>query len=158
MRTRQAEAERRSAGLPLLGAASLPSGRVEMRGDRRAQAMCLRVEGEPVRCTNGPWGTNLRTGSFVIGGRWYVVVASHRYLVDVQLPRGPSDDPFAPGDPIEGGGPLTPAPEVGGIPIESTGGQEALPWRVALARPPADLDQVWARGGDTAGPVLRPPF
>jgi hypothetical protein len=82
------ETQARVAGLPLLGTAHLPSGDLELHGTGTASAVCLRVPGAPVACSN-PFAANADVhragatvaepgaGSAMITGQWYVFVGAH---------------------------------------------------------------------------------
>jgi hypothetical protein len=89
LRATQAGIGDRVATLPLLATATLPTGRVEVRGPDVPWALCLRV-GASTTCppTVRPEGPDELASGLVVGSTWYVVVASRVSTWQVQEHEG----------------------------------------------------------------------
>jgi hypothetical protein len=123
LRSVRADVDRRLAALPLLGAADLPTARLELHGEGSPAALCLRVATSSPACgafelrPTSDWATGI-AASAIVDGRW-VVFAGSPSPVSVARPS------VALGDHA--------------LPVESA---TAAGWNVVLAAVPDGLDQV----------------
>lgn len=127
-----ADASDRVADLPLVAAADLPSGTLELRGEDRPLALCLRIGDERACPALDPLEPPTRydpvIASLVVDGRWYVAGAGRS---DAEVTVAPPDEQI-----IAGAGwnwnwePL---------PTESA---VAGDWVLTLARPRDGVDHV----------------
>jgi hypothetical protein len=143
LRSLRADVDRRLAALPLIGAADLASGRLELRGRAGPQALCLRVLNAAPTCTaaeaqlNAAWEAGLAS-SAEVDGRWTVYAASPSLI---SLTRG---TPF-------------PSRRQPGLPAASTA---VAGWNLVLATVPDGIDNVlvsvWS-GNQSSGETLTRP-